>query len=267
MGSSVSDLKVEPGGQLIVDVYLQAERVPDVDYTLYVHLVDEAGEAQGQQDLPPLDRAFLMTAWTQGAIVRQRLVLDVRADADPGEMALRVGLYGDEQKRLQWYDGQGTALDREIRLTPRPVVRWPAQTAAPPMQHPVDAEFGAVAALRGYDLSVNGRTLTLALYWQCLGETVTSYTVFAHVLDAQGQVVAQRDQRPGGGTRPTTGWVAGEYLTDEYVIELPEGASAAGLRVAVGMYDLGSGARLPATVAGEVQADAQAILDTEAADE
>jgi hypothetical protein len=242
LGSSVSSLRVEPGGQLAVDVYLRAERVPDADYTLYVHLVDESGEARAQQDLPPLDRAYLMTDWAPGETVRQRLVLSVGADADPGEMVLRVGLYGDGQKRLKWYDGQGTPLDREISLTPRPVVRWPAQTAAPSMQRAVDAEFGEVAALRGYDLRADGRKLLLTLYWQCLGETATSYTVFVHALDDEGQVVAQRDQRPAAGARPTTGWVAGEYVMDEYVIELPEGVSAGALRVAVGLYDLENGA-------------------------
>ncbi len=107
-----------------MDVYLTAERTPQADYTLFVHLVDDAGNAWGQQDLPPLDGVLLTSAWQPGEIVRQRAVIDVAPDAPAGEMTLWVGLNGTGKRRLDWADGQGTALGNQVALTPRPVVRW-----------------------------------------------------------------------------------------------------------------------------------------------
>jgi len=40
------------------------------------------------------------------------------------------------------------------------------------------------------------------------------YVVFLHLLDEKGQIVAQRDIAPAGGTRPTSGWIAGEVVVD-----------------------------------------------------
>jgi hypothetical protein len=159
------------------------------------------------------------------------------------------------QARLDWADGQGTALGNQVALTPRPVVRWTAEMAAPAMAQSSDAQFGDLAALRGYDVAVNEGHLGVTLYWQSLGETSTSYTVFLHVLDADGQLVAQQDARPGGGSRPTTGWIAGEYLADPYDIVLPEGVDAKGLRLAVGMYDLASGCAIAGDDRRQVQPD------------
>jgi hypothetical protein len=54
--------------------------------------------------------------------------------------------------------------------------------------------------------------------------------------------------------------VAGEYITDVYNLALPDDLSAGPYQVAVGMYDLASGARLPVTADGVAQPDAQVVL-------
>ncbi len=265
VGSAVPQLKVEPGGALTVDVYLYVEQTPVADYTLFVHLLDGAGQLLGQQDLRPLAGLYDPTKWVAGETLRQQVTIDVPEGATPGEAMLMMGLYGEGQSRLDWVDGQGAELGNQIQLTPRPVVRWRAETAAPAMAQAQEAELGAVAALRGHDSAWvsgdNGRELRLTLYWQCLGETATDYTVFVHLTDSQGNLVAQLDQRPGGGSRPTTGWIAGEYIRDEYVLAVPAEAGEGPFTVGVGMYELSTGARLPAVVAGQAQPDDQVILD------
>src|SRR5262249_35186416 len=65
-------------------------------------------------------------------------------------------------------------------------------------------------------------------------------TVFVHVRDAAGELYSQRDAPPGNGFRPTTSWLAGEYVVDEYTLDLPEG----GYSLAVGLYDQRTGERL-----------------------
>jgi hypothetical protein len=72
------------------------------------------------------------------------------------------------------------------------------------------------------------------------------YTVFVHLYDRDERVRGQKDSPPISGQYPTSRWQAGEVLVDRYEVqphpELPEGE----YRLAVGIYLLGTGARLPA---------------------
>ncbi len=68
-------------------------------------------------------------------------------------------------------------------------------------------------------MDVKGERPEVTLYWEALGATERPYTVFVHLLDAQGQAVGFGDSEPGGGAYPTTGWRKGEYLTDGHAID------------------------------------------------
>ena len=69
--------------------------------------------------------------------------------------------------------------------------------------------FNQESQLLGYDLTIGQKTVQLTLYWKALASMNTSYTVFTHLLDAQNRVIAQQDNVPVSGTRPTTNWLAG----------------------------------------------------------
>ncbi|HIE39771.1 MAG TPA: hypothetical protein EYP77_12045 [Anaerolineae bacterium] len=53
-----------------------------------------------------------------------------------------------------------------------------------------------------------------------------------------GRIVAQSDGVPAGWTRPTTGWLPGEYIVDTRVLTLPPD-------VPPGVYTLQTGLYLP----------------------
>ena len=65
--------------------------------------------------------------------------------------------------------------------------------------------FGNLFELAGYD--VNETAITL--HWKALAETEADYTMFVHVLDANGNIIAQSDSR---GEYPTSLWAKGEYV-------------------------------------------------------
>src|SRR5207244_790848 len=83
----------------------------------------------------------------------------------------------------------------------------------------------------------------VTLYWRAANPTPTSYTVFIHVLDLQNHVVGQRDEPPVHGARPTTGWVAGEFVADPHQLTIDPGTPPGTYPVEVGMYDPQTGAR------------------------
>jgi hypothetical protein len=99
---------------------------------------------------------------------------------------------------------------------------------------PLQARFEDLFELVGYDLRPDGITL----YWHALRETETDYTLFVHVLDAGGGILAQHDSPPRSGDYATSLWVSGEYVSD--TVSLPTGGSA----IEIGWYVAETGERL-----------------------
>jgi hypothetical protein len=114
---------------------------------------------------------------------------------------------------------------------------------------PVEVRFGEDIALLGFDLKSDqvtpGGTLRLKLYWQALGRPDLPYTVFAHLLDADGELWGQQDAMPVRGTLPTTCWVEGETIPDSHKIPVSADAPPGRYWLEVGLYWLRTGERLP----------------------
>ncbi len=92
--------------------------------------------------------------------------------------------------------------------------------------------------------------MALTLYWQAMREMDEYYTVFTHVLSADGAPVGQKDSWPRGGEYPTNLWKRGEVIKDEYLIPLAVDAGPGAYRVELGLYVLATGQRLPAIANG-----------------
>jgi hypothetical protein len=129
-----------------------------------------------------------------------------------------------------------------IRLTGRAHV-FDSSDAAP------QAVFGGAIQLMTAQLEPTavhgGDKLTVKLRWRAGAPLAQAYKVFVHVLDPSGQrVVAQRDAEPQDGKAPTTSWVIGEVIDDEYAITPPSDIAAGEYPVEIGIYDPRSGDRL-----------------------
>ncbi|MEP0764188.1 MAG: hypothetical protein HRF48_15770, partial [Chloroflexota bacterium] len=122
--------------------------------------------------------------------------------------------------------------------------------APPPFDTAVLTEFQGVAVLEGFSAAQTeitpDETLGLTLVWRVTETPDVSYRVFTHLLNDAGRVIAQHDDVPGQGARPTTSWVAGEYLADPYALVFnDEGRAYRGpARLEVGFYDPQTGARV-----------------------
>ncbi len=77
---------------------------------------------------------------------------------------------------------------------------------------------------------------TLSLYWQADGPTETPYTVFTHLIAADGFYRTGRDNQPVWGSYPTTAWQPGERVTDKYSLTLPPGTPPGDHRLRLGWY-------------------------------
>jgi hypothetical protein len=85
----------------------------------------------------------------------------------------------------------------------------------------------------------------LTLYWSAHRKPEASYKVFVHLVDSNGQLRAQQDALPKNNTLPTDRWFEGEYVTDDYILNLPADLPSGEYRMLVGMYDPETGVRVP----------------------
>ena len=121
------------------------------------------------------------------------------------------------------------------------------------------AGFGPVLALMGqcqprFPQTVpSGQAALVRLRWQATQPIQIRYKVTVQLLDAAGQVVAQHDAEPAGGSRPIDGWLPGEEIDDNHGLPIPPGTPPGDYRLIVAVYDPDTGARLP-TLAGDALA-------------
>ncbi len=115
----------------------------------------------------------------------------------------------------------------------------------------VDVKIGNEISLPSYRLDVRevrtGDILTLTLNWRADQTPSARYRVFAHLLDADNRVVAQRDAEPMNNLKPTTTWRAGESIADNYGILIEPETPPGDYRIELGMYRVDDQMRLPIT--------------------
>lgn len=143
----------------------------------------------------------------------------------------------------------------------------PRMFQAPSVPRPQPVLVGDSIQLLGYKLDRTqlrpGDMIPLTLYWNATKPPAASYKVFVHVVDAGGVLRAQRDSLPKNDALPTIRWFAGEYITDEYPLQLPSDFAPGNYRILVGMYDEASGVRLALTdpLTGRLPNDAAMLGD------
>ncbi|MCL6542863.1 MAG: phospholipid carrier-dependent glycosyltransferase [Roseiflexus sp.] len=85
--------RVQAGTTLSLALFWRATRPLPLDYTVYVHLVDAAGNKVAQRDVPPLEGRRPTSAWQPGDLVRDDQDLFVPETVAPGTYRLLAGMY------------------------------------------------------------------------------------------------------------------------------------------------------------------------------
>ena len=235
LGANLDTASARPGERVCLTLFWRAGEAPLPDTE--VHLT--VGETTLYAGAPVHD-TYPTSAWSTGEVVADRYDARLPQEMPPGDWPLRLRLE-DPATGV----AQGPPLDLGV-VTVQATERV---FEVPPISHPLSAMLGSRVQLLGYDLSGHvvrpGDALTLTLYWRALAEMDEDYTVFTHLLTAEGAVAGQQDNPPAGGTYPTSLWLAGEVVTDVYVIPVRADAAPGPHRLEVGMYVAETGMRLP----------------------
>jgi len=243
LGYDVSQRVLNPGQSAHVSLYWRATARPGRDYLVSTYLVDEGGKVWPQSSRQALDGDYPTSLWEAGQVVRDRFDLVVDPETPRAVYEIKVGLYDKETKSYLpvVVSSEGSVLSESLSLGQMLVRGRRRQFEVPPIEHPLIAHFGKVVSLLGYDLEEDeiapGEVLHLTLYWQAQQQMDVSYTVFVHLLDAQNRIWGQRDSVPDRGQYPTTGWLEGEVVEDEYEIPVDPVVPSGEYLVEVGLYD------------------------------
>jgi hypothetical protein len=232
-----------PGETLQISLYWQATGSLDTAYHSYVHLLDGEGNKVAQSDRQPGGVYYPTSLWRPGELLRDDHLLLVPADAAADVYRLVAGMY------TLGGDGEVEALGQAIPFG-QVAVKGPDQSPIGPLPQPPLANFGGQIELLGYEVEEEEGALVVTLQWQAVEPPMVDYTVFVHLLDGGGGMLAQHDDQPQAGAYPTSVWEVGEVVADPHRLDLPAGLPAE-YRLRVGLYRLETGERLPVVGGGD----------------
>ncbi len=245
----------QPGKPTRVLVYDRADKRMYPMYSASLHVTDVQGRLWGDYDGFPGTFYFPTFRWYElGEYYRDAWSINLPADAPSG-------LYRID---LSWYPynlATGTRDDaHEYRISLGTIRVGDISGGA--IAHAQDARVGDAIDFLGWNSApttasgsipiARGQSLDLDLFWRGDHTLPESYTVFVHLTDASGHVVATADSPPSQGDYPTDRWAAGEKVRDRHTLKIPADLAPGNYSIEIGMYTRSTGARLPIGAADKI---------------
>ena len=110
------------------------------------------------------------------------------------------------------------------------------------------AQFAAPILLEGFEIAQTtvrrGTPIVLILYWRAREKIESDYTLFAHLVAADGKIVAQYDAQPRKGQAPTSAWQTNRLIADAVLIASDNVSVGAEYKLQFGLYDAKTQQRL-----------------------
>ncbi len=230
LGADADRRQGAPGDPVLLTTLWRADGQPTADLTAHLALLSDSGSIAAEFDVLPTS-AYPTSQWRPGDIWRGQHLLRLPAGLETGVYTWRLSLPPTSPTVPLLAPLHVTAPDRSF--TP------PATPLA------IETPLGDIATLVGADVGPQSREitagspLTITLVWRAEGETSTSYRVFLHLIGPDAAPIAQSDGIPARWTRPTTGWLPGEYVTDIHVLTVPTNTSPGPYTLTAGLYEPG----------------------------
>ncbi len=252
IGAALDRDRLDPGEELHVTLCWQTLNPTSANVYFFLHLLGANNAIVARREsLPGLGR-YPSTQWAPNRIFCDNVPLRVPNDAAGAKVYdLEVGLVDlSNGTRLPPLNAAGVELQPAI--LERVKVRAPQSASA--SAQPGAIELGGQIRLNGSEVAHSsisvGDTLGLTLTWQAAHIPAADYTVFVHLRDAGGHIVAQADSPPQAGAYPTAFWDANETVVDDHAIPIPNDLPAGDYALVVGLYRLDTGERLSITQGG-----------------
>jgi hypothetical protein len=235
----ITSTRVTAGDQLEFTLYLRLLKPIERDSHLVVQLIGANGMLVTQQD-----DSLLAESWDVGKIIWRNYRFQLPSASLPsGNYVLRLGLYDVETASFLPYSLADTVSATDMAYLPDPISVSSTESAPDFSLQPLDACFDGDLCLTGVAFGPHslspGDALHVALQWRAGEPAPLDYAVFLHVLNARGELRAQRDQQ-----YPTSVWPVGQPTLDLFTMSLPEDLAPGDYSLVLGLYDPQTGQRL-----------------------
>lgn len=235
-GHDLPAAPVAPGQRFVLTLHLQSLRPMTTNWSALIRVVGAAGNELLRDEGWPYGAPT--SQWTPGDVWPDGHTFTVPPDAAPGYYRVDVSFYDpDTLEELGAPATIGYLLIGDAESAP----------ATPPLarfSEGIELLAASVEQTGGDDAAT---TLTVNTTWRAQQPLSQDYTLFVHVLDAAGALVAQHDGVPVGGFLPTRAWRPTLAVRDKIEIPLPSNLPRGEYRVVTGFYDPVTLARLPVT--------------------
>jgi hypothetical protein len=272
-GVALSPGPMEAGwGIVATDLTWVVSDPPSEPYQIGLRMRDGAGWVWAQHDSPPLAGLVPFSEWPVGEPQVDRHGLLVPAGTPPGEYQVTLRVYRSEDTAVLPVTFEGGS-GGEVTLGTVRVVRpeSPPPVEALDIEQPLEVDLyrrpghGADPELRflGFSLSGGpvlqpGETIEVELFWQALAAPGEDWMPRLQLVDADGNVVAEKTEKPVMGGYPTAWWHAGELVRDPHVLPIPARVPPGSYRLTVSLIRAADG--LPAvTEDGDTAVDLTGI--------
>lgn len=248
VGYSVDRDTVARGEAVTVRLVWLARRRPAVDYTVSVEVTGRQRMQVGIANSMPGGGTSPTSDWIPGQIIQDEIAVPISPLAHtPTKGDIRVTVYrGIKEDPLTARAPDGAELGISPRIGAIRLVS-PYETRYEPAA-PMQVDWGESVRLLGFGVNPVqprlGAPWTIDLYWQALQPVRVDYTVFVHLVNAYGRILAQTDEQPLQGDYPTSLWREGEHVADRHVIAVPERMDGGPFYLLIGLYDAATGERL-----------------------
>lgn len=228
-----------PGATFGIMSFWHAEARTGDRWRYFVHLLNDKQELVAGDDLMPGYGVYDTRLWQTDEIMPIRQAIQLPDTLAPGRYWIEVGLYDplNGQRAVVTGTGADRTLVGPLKM-PLPVSS--ALTSATSLA----AHFGDEIVLDAYQIERNDEEIAVSLQLAALRPPERDYTVFLHVEDAAGALVAQNDAQPLDGQYPTAIWDAGEQVAATWHVTLPASLTPGSYAIWLGLYDWETGERL-----------------------
>jgi hypothetical protein len=93
LSETIAPGRVTAGSTITLTLYWQAARVPEKDYTAFVHVLDAKGKLVAQADAMPQANRYPTSFWDANEIVNDVHRIDLPSDLPQGGYGIVIGLY------------------------------------------------------------------------------------------------------------------------------------------------------------------------------
>jgi hypothetical protein len=206
------------------------------EYNTFLQIQTQDHEWITGDDAGILRWLFPSSIWQRDDVISDVHVLALPDILEPGAYRLVTGMYIQVNRPVPAYSTVGSVVNNGATIGWIKVPQSGTPVAGEEAIS-IDANLADTFNLHRAAVGEMGDgTVRIRLYWESTIERPEiDATIFVHILNAEGALVAQSDIRPWNGQYPTFIWSRGEIVQTDHSLIIGD-TELAGLQVSVGMY-------------------------------